>query len=246
MRLFAALVSLLLALALPARAEEITVFAAASLKTALDEIAADWQAHTGDSVVPVYGGASALARQIVAGAPADIFISASEPWMDEVEAAGLLRAGSRRDLLGNDLVLIGHGAAAPMRSIAELPDRLGTAPLAMALVDSVPAGIYGRQALQAAGLWQRLEPQVAQTADVRAALALVATGAAPYGITYASDVLADPRVSTVLALPADSHDPIVYPAAQIGEGPAAARFLDALSAPGATAVFRRNGFAPLP
>ena len=242
------LTSLALALlcALPARAEQINVFAAASLKTALDQIAADWQAETGDEVLVSYGGSSALARQIIEGAPADLFLSASIPWMDEIETAGLVREGSRRDLLGNSLILIAHGAAEPMTDWPTDPvAMLDGGKLAMALVDSVPAGQYGKQALESLDLWDGLEPHVAQSDNVRAALALVATGAAPYGITYASDAIAEPQVSAIYTFPEDSHDPITYPAALISDKASARSFLDELSSPEATEIFRANGFDPL-
>lgn len=233
--------------ALPAQAEQVTIFAAASLKTALDRIAADWQADTGDEALISYGGSSALARQIVEGAPADLFISASVGWMDEVEAAGLLQPEGRRDLLGNRLVLIAGGDAAPMSDWPADPvGLLQGGKLAMALVDSVPAGQYGKQALESLGLWDDLAPHVAQADNVRAALALVATEAAPFGITYASDAIAEPRVTAVYTFPEDSHDPIIYPAARISDNALATGFMDALSSPEAAQVFRENGFTTLP
>lgn len=233
--------------AIPAQAEEITVFAAASLKTALDQIAADWQAETGNSVLLSYGGSSALARQIIQGAPADLFISASINWMDQVEGAGLTQAGSRRDLLGNRLILIASGEGQPVMD--ELPAdpvaMLKGGKLAMALVDSVPAGQYGKQALETLGIWPALQPHVAQADNVRAALALVATGAAPFGVTYASDAVAEPKVTAVYTFPEDSHDPIIYPAALTSDAGAAAAFLDELSTPKAAEIFVANGFEPL-
>ncbi|MDO5612660.1 MAG: molybdate ABC transporter substrate-binding protein [Paracoccus sp. (in: a-proteobacteria)] len=223
------------------QAEDITIFAAASLKTALDQIAAE---HPGTAVIS-YGGSSALARQIVSGAPADIFISASVPWMDEVDSAGLIAGDSRRDLLGNDLVLVAHGQGAAITSLDGFADTLGDDKLAMALVESVPAGVYGKQALESLGQWAALEPHVAQADDVRAALALVASGAAPYGIVYASDAVAEPAVSVVYTFPQGSHDPIIYPAALLSDNAAAAEFLDALSGDAARAVFAANGFTTL-
>ena len=233
--------------AMPAQAEEITAFAAVSLKTALDQIAADWQAETGNSVLLSYGGSSALARQIIQGAPADLFISASINWMDEVEGAGLTQAGSRRDLLGNRLILIASGEGQPVMD--ELPPdpvaMLKGGKLAMALVDSVPAGQYGKQALETLGIWPALQPHVAQADNVRAALALVATGAAPFGVTYASDAVAEPKVTAVYTFPEDSHDPIIYPVALTSDAVAAAAFLDELSTPEAAEIFVANGFEPL-
>lgn len=242
---------LLLAVALvlagpPVAAAEITVFAAASLKTAMDRLAPLYEAETGDTAVVALAGSSALARQIQRGAPADVFVSANAAWMDVLEAEGRIVPGSRRDLLGNRLVLVATGAAAPL-DLADLPRALGQGRLAMALHQAVPAGIYGRAALETLGLWDELAPRVAQADNVRAALALVAAGAAPYGIVYATDAAAEPRVSVVATFPAASLPPIVYPAALVaGADPAAAAFLDWLEGPEAGAVFADLGFAAPP
>jgi molybdate transport system substrate-binding protein len=236
---------LALLIPVPAMAEDITVYAAASLKTALDEIATGWQADTGDTVTLVYGGTPAMAQQIAQGAPADIFIAASTDWMDYVIDAGLMQADSRRDILGNELVLVGPaGAAAITLSPAtDLAGLLGDGKLSMALVDSVPAGQYGKAALTTLGLWDSIATQVAQSENVRAALALVAQGEAPLGIVYASDAVAEPRVSVVAAFAPGTHPPIVYPAAlTAGADAAAAAFLDGLGAPQAQAIFAANGF----
>lgn len=236
-----------LAMAQPLRAEEVTVFAAASLKTALDAVAAEFSAQTGHQVTVSYAGSNQLAKQILAGAPADIYLSAAEDWMDEVEAAGLVQR--RADLLGNSLVLVGHGAAAPvaLTPALDLQALLGTGKLSMAMVESVPAGQYGKAALQTLGLWQSVEPSVAQAENVRAALALVAAGEAPYGIVYASDARAEPRVSVVATFPAASHKPIRYPAALLttAADPADAAFYQALSAASAKAKFAAQGFSIL-
>lgn len=231
---------------LPANAADLTVFAAASLKTALDEIAEVWEAETGVGVTVAPAGSSALARQIQQGAPADVFISASPDWMDVLEADGLIRADTRRDLLTNRLVLIGHGEAPPVEigPALDLAGMLGQDRLAMALVEAVPAGIYGKAALDHLGLWDSVAPQVAQTDNVRAALALVATGEAPFGIVYATDAEAEPRVSVLGVFPAESHPPVVYPAAVMAESEteAAEPFLDFLSDADAAAVFATHGF----
>ncbi len=236
-----------LALTAPAApAAEITVFAAASLKTAMDRLAPAYEAETGDRVTAVLAGSSALARQIQRGAPADVFVSANVAWMDVLEEEGLIAAESRRALLGNRLVLVAPGAAAPL-DLGALPEALGEGRLAMALVEAVPAGIYGRAALVSLGLWEALAPRVAQADNVRAALALVATGAAPYGIVYATDAAAEPRVSVAATFPAASHPPIVYPAAVVAGGdPAAGAFLDWLAGGAAREVFAGLGFAPPP
>ena len=237
-------------LAAPASAEDVVVFAAASMKTALDEVAARWMAETGHHVAISYAGSSQLAQQILQGAPADIFISAAVNWMDEVEKAGLVVEGTRTDLLGNTLVLIAHGKAAAPVEIGpglDLAGLLGDERLAMALVDAVPAGQYGKAALESLGLWETVAPLVAQADNVRAALALVAAGEAPYGIVYATDAAAEDNVTVVGTFPAESHRPIVYPAALLTEATDAAdrAFFDALSSDSAGAAFSAQGFRVL-
>jgi molybdate transport system substrate-binding protein len=241
---------LALLLAAPARAAEVTVFAAASLKTALDEIAATWQAGTGHSVAISYGGSSGLAKQITEGAPADIFLSASPEWMDAVATAGLVRDGTWVDLLGNRLVLVAHGAgAAPVTLDAglDLAGLLAGGKLSMAMVDSVPAGQYGREALTSLGLWDSVSGSVAQSENVRAALQFVVLGEAPFGIVYASDAVAEPGVTVVATFPEASHSPIIYPAAVIASNtvPEAEAFLSYLSEDPARKVFEAQGFLPL-
>jgi molybdate transport system substrate-binding protein len=231
----------------PAFADDITVFAAASLKTALDQVTTDWQAETGDTVTLVYGGTPAMAKQIEQGAPADIFIAASTDWMDYVVDAGLMQAGSRRDILGNTLVLIGAPGAAPVDLAPglDLEGLLDGGKLSMALVDSVPAGQYGKAALTTLGLWDGVAAQVAQSENVRAALALVAAGEAPLGIVYGSDAVAEARVSVLATFAPGTHPPIIYPAALTATATdRAAAFLDGLTAPAAQAVFAANGFQP--
>lgn len=234
----------------PALAEEVVIFAAASLKTALDGVAADYQAATGNRVTISYAGSNVLAKQIIEGAPADIFLSAAENWMDEVEKAGLLADGSRTDLWGNSLVLIAHGkdvAPIELNQTTDLKALLGDGKLSMAMVTSVPAGQYGKEALESLGLWASVEDAVAQAENVRAALALVATGEAPYGIVYTSDAVADENVSVVATFPETSHKPITYPAALLktAADPADKAFLEALSAAAADAKFAEQGFAVL-
>lgn len=240
------LLALLLMLPQALWAGNVTVFAAASLKTALEQVATQWQAETGHTVTLSFAGSSALARQIEAGAPADIFLSANPGWMDHLAAKGLIRNDSRVDLLGNALVLIGPAGDAPM-TLSDLPARLGNGPLAMALIDAVPAGIYGKEALMSLGLWAAIQDRVAQTDNVRAALALVALGEAPLGITYHSDALAEPRVAVLATFPADSHPPITYPAALTSDStsPQAGAFLAYLQSPEASAILGHAGFVPL-
>lgn len=230
----------------PTLAEEVVVFAAASLKTALDQIAADYQAATGNPVTISYGGSNMLARQIIEGAPADIFLSASEDWMQAVEEAGITE-GSPRDLLDNRLVLIAHGqGAAPVTVDAklDLPARLQGGKLAVAMVDAVPAGQYAKEALQRLGLWSAVAGSLAEAENVRAALALVATGEAPLGIVYATDAHPEDNVTVIGTFPADSHRPIVYPLALLtnAQDPADRAFFAALQSDQAKAIFRQQGF----
>ena len=188
-----------------------------------------------------------MARQIDAGAPADIFISANPGWMDHLAGRGLVQNATRVALLGNSLVLVAPNKSPPLgelRSGLDLASRLGTDRLAMALINAVPAGIYGKTALISLGLWSQVADKVAQTDNVRTALALVALGEAPLGIVYASDALAQPKVKTLATFPAESHPPILYPAALISDStaPQAAAFLSYLQSEQAQTVFLANGF----
>ena len=232
-------------------AATITVFAAASLKEALDAQARRFEADSGNKVVVSYGGSNALAKQIEAGAPADVFFSADADWMDYLDTHALLAPGTRVDLLGNRLVLIVPAASTSTLRIAPnfaLAAALGADRLAMANPDSVPAGKYGKAALTALGVWASVKTKVARTENVRAALTLVARGEAPYGIVYATDALAEPGVRVLDAFPANTHPPVVYPVAVIAasRSPAAARALVTyLASDAARATWQRYGFAPI-
>lgn len=233
-----------------ASAEDVLVFAAASLTNALDTVAAAWTAETGHTAVMSYAGSSTLARQIQEGAPADIFISASVEWMDAIEASGDLREGTRRDILGNTLVLIAHGGEARPVTIDENLDLVGLLDggrLSMALVEAVPAGVYGKAALTSLGLWDDIEPLVAQSDNVRAALAFVAQDEAPLGIVYATDAAVEDNVTVIGTFPEGSHDPIVYPAAIGAESESAVTgaFLDFLTSDTARAIWQEYGFSVL-
>ncbi len=243
------LAALALILSTHTAAAEVTVFAAASLKTALDEIAADYTTRTGTPVTVSYGGSPALARQIAEGAPADIFLSASRQWMDDLADKALIQPDSRRDLLGNRLILIGPAGAPSVTVDAklDLAALLDGGKLSMAFVESVPAGQYGKEALETLGLWASVAPDVVQSENVRAALKLVALGETALGIVYASDAVAEPGVAAMGTFPEASHQPIVYPGAlTVTASAEAADFLAALAQPEATAVFTANGFLPLP
>lgn len=231
-------------------AKDVVVFAAASLKNALDEAAAAWTQETGKKVVVSYAGSNALAKQIEAGAPADLFISADLDWMDVLASKGLIRPETRVDLLGNALVVVApRGEAEPLDlgKAGDLPTRLGTGRLAMGHVEAVPAGKYGKAALEKLGLWSGVKDKIAQSENVRAALLLVARGEAPLGIVYRSDAASDPNVVIVATFPKDGHPPIVYPAALTKEShhPDAAAFLTFLRSAKAAPFFIKQGLTVL-
>lgn len=230
-----------------AQAKGPLVLAAASLQEAMTAVADAYAATGQPHPVLSFAASSALARQIEAGAPADLFVSADTTWMDHVAAKGLVRAGTRAPLLTNRLVLVAP-AAQPLRlSIARgfpLAAALGRGRLALADPDSVPAGRYGRAALTSLGVWTAVAPRVARAENVRAALAFVSRGEARAGIVYATDARADPRVRIVGVFPAASHPPITYPIAQLARSinPGAARFRTFLLSRGGQAIFARYGF----
>lgn len=231
----------------PARGADLTIFAAVSLKEALDEQVGRFAAETGGKIAISYGGSNALAKQIEAGAPADIFLSADTDWIDYLDRHHLLRPGTRTDLLRNRLVLVEPADARTALSIGPrfaLGPALGSGRLAMANPDSVPAGRYGKAALTALGVWASVESRIARTDNVRAALMLVARGEAPFGIVYATDAVAEPKVRIVDTFPERTHAPIVYPVAIVASSASAGaqRFIDDLSSPAARAIWMRHGF----
>ena len=231
------------------RADEVTIFAAASTTSALEEAAGRYEAAGGAAVRLVFAASSTLAKQIVQGAPADLFLSANAAWMDALVERGAVEPGSRRTLLANRLVLIvPAGSARPtaMNGTVPLPEILGARPLAIADPAHVPAGIYAEAALKSLGLWDALAGRMVRTSDVRAALALVDRGEAGAGVVYASDAPIAPGVRVVATLPAESHPPIVYPLAIVaGRGrPPVRAFYDFLLGPEAAALFRAHGFLP--
>ncbi len=244
----AAVLAACAALAGPVQADAVTVFAAASLKNALEEAASRYEAGSGQDVHLSFAASSALARQIQAGAPADIFISAHPGWMDVLDADGLVSAGSRLDLLSNRLVLIAHGEGRQPEALFQgfdLVSLLGDGRLAMALADAVPAGIYAKAALQWLGQWEALAPMTAQAGNVRIALALVARGDAPYGIVYASDTVAEEGVSVIGTFPPDSHPAVIYPAAALNDRDTSVAFMAFLASADARAAFEAQGFTLL-
>jgi molybdate transport system substrate-binding protein len=226
---------------------DVTVFAAASLKEAMDDQARRFEANTGNKVIVSYGASSALAKQIEVGAPADLFISADLDWMDYVDQKHLVAPNARFSLLRNTLVLIAPSSSSGTLRIGPnfgLAAAVGTEKIAMANPDSVPAGKYGKSALEKLGVWTSVEKQVARTENVRAALALVSRGEAPFGIVYRTDALADKGVKIVDTFPPDSHPPIIYPAAVLtaSKSTAALPLLDYLRAAPARPVWEKYGF----
>jgi molybdate transport system substrate-binding protein len=241
----AVLGALLAAAPLCASGDEVVVFAAASLADALREIGAGFEARTSHRVVLSLGGSNDLARQIRAGAPAGVFVSASAERMDEVERAGLVRAGDRVDLLSNRLVVVVPADAATGPSVAA--DLAGVRRLALGDPEAVPAGIYARLWLEKLGLWERVRDRVVPTLDVRAALAAVESGNADAGIVYRTDAAISMRVRVAFEVSEREAPRIVYPAAVLAAGGAAARaFFEHLRAREAEAVFERLGFRFLP
>ena len=234
----------------PALASDIKVFAAASLKTAMDEVAATWRGADGSTAVMVYAGSPALAKQIIEGAPADVFISADLAWMDELDGRGLIVKSTRRNLLGNTLVLVAPSsstATADLANPSDLRRLLADGRLSVADVEAVPAGRYAKAALESLGLWDSVKDRLAQTQNVRLALAFVARGEAPLGVVYGSDAVAEPKVRVDAVFPATSHPPIIYPAAAVAGAheDISQSFLSFLSTPESAAIFVKNGFTTL-
>ena len=252
LRSFSALLLIAVSLAsTTARAQDdagLTVFAAASLKEALDEAAAAYRKQTGVPVRVSYAASSALARQIEQGAPADVFFSADLEWMDYLQQRNRLDVATRRSLLGNRLVLIAPRASkarVDLKRPATLLAALGDGRLAVGQTRTVPAGKYAKASLESLSLWNGVRPRLAESESVRAALMLVARGETPLGIVYASDAKAEPGVRVVATFPEDSHPPIVYPVAALRGARAAqaARFVQWLGSPAADALFTKRGFA---
>ena len=252
LRSFSALLLIAVSLApTAARAQDdagLTVFAAASLKEALDEAAAAYRKQTGVPVRVSYAASSALARQIEQGAPADVFFSADLEWMDYLQKRNRLDVATRRSLLGNRLVLIAPRASkarVDLNRPATLLAALGDGRLAVGQTRTVPAGKYAKASLESLSLWNGVRPRLAESESVRAALMLVARGETPLGIVYASDAKAEPGVRVVATFPEDSHPPIVYPVAALRGARAAqaTRFVQWLASPDADALFTKRGFA---
>ncbi|WP_147153612.1 molybdate ABC transporter substrate-binding protein [Reyranella soli] len=229
----------------------VVIFAAASLKNALDEIATSWSKDTGKPAPKIsYAASSALAKQMEQGAPADMFISADLDWMDYVQGKNLIKNDTRFNLLGNKIVIIAPKDS-KIANLAlkgdDLAKALAGGKLSMANVDAVPAGKYGKAALEKLGAWSPVKGSIAQAENVRAALLLVARGEAPLGIVYSTDAAAEPNVKIVATFPEDSHPPIIYPAAltKDSNNADAKAFLDLLRSGKARTAFEKQGFTVL-
>jgi molybdate transport system substrate-binding protein len=233
-----------------ASAAEIVVFAAASLKEALDDAVNVYENKSGDVVKISYAASSALAKQIESGAPADIFISADLDWMEHLQQRNLIKTPTRRNLLGNRLVIVAPTDSDLKLDIKpgfDLAGALEGGRLAMADPDSVPAGKYGKAAPEKLGVWNSVRAAVAPAENVRAALLFVSRREMPLGIVYATDAAADTRVKIVGVFPDDTHPPIIYPAALTADSkkPGAARLLEFLASPAARPIFEKRGFTVL-
>ncbi|CAH0194164.1 molybdate transporter [bacteria symbiont BFo1 of Frankliniella occidentalis] len=232
-------------------AENITVFAAASLTNALQDIASQYEKGKEVKIVSSFASSSTLARQIEQGAPADLFISADQQWMDYASGKKTIDDASRFTLLGNDLVLVAPASTkAQAVTISEKTDWKGLLKgqrLAVGDPDHVPAGIYAKEALEKLGAWQQVSPMLAPGNSVRAALALVERDETPYGIVYGSDAIASKKVTVVGTFPQASHKPVEYPIAIVKDHNSASvtAFYNYLKGPQAAAVFKQYGFSPL-
>lgn len=238
---------------LRAAADDLLVFAAASLKPALDEIIATPDAKsvcpaTACEIKASYAASSQLEHQIEAGAPASIFISADQDWMNAADGKGKIVKATRADILGNALVLVAPKESKVALKIAPKFDLLGAlgkdGRIALGEPNSVPAGKYAKASLTSLGVWDSIEPRIVSADNVRAALNFVAKGEAPLGVVYRSDAVSEPAVRVVDTFPDSSHAPIVYPAAVVADHdtPAARKLLDLLRAPSSQAIFTRYGF----
>lgn len=234
-----------------AQPKDLVIFAAASLKNALDETAAAWVKETGKPAPKIsYAASNVLAKQLEQGAPADLFLSADLDWMDYAAGKGLIKPDTRITLLANRIALIAPSDSTAQLALApgvDLSAVLGQGKLAMGNVDSVPAGKYGKAALEKLGGWERIKDKVAQADNVRAALLLVSRGEAPLGIVYTTDAAADPKVKVLATFPEDSHPPILYPVAVTKDStnPDALAFLTYLRGAGPRAAFEKLGFTVL-
>lgn len=248
-RFTAALAGLALSLsATAARADDVIVFAAASLTNALNEISESFTAKTGHTVKPSYAASSALAKQVEQGSPAHVFISADLKWMDYLAQGKMIETDSRFNLLGNTLVLVAPADSKldklTLDAKTDVAALAGPGRIATGNPDSVPVGLYFKQAMERSGQWKAVEPKIAGADSVRAALALVERGEAPLGVVYATDAAVSKKVKVLGSFPASMHDPIVYPFALVAgrPNPAAKAFLEYVRGDSAKGVFAKYGF----
>jgi molybdate transport system substrate-binding protein len=233
---------------LVARAQELTVFAAASLTDAMKDVSAQWAQASHPPLRMSFGSSSTLARQIEQGAPANLFASADEKWMDYLADKKLIALDTRKDLVGNDLVLVVPPDKPQHVTIKPGFDLLGmlgpSGRIATGDPAHVPVGIYAEQALKKLGLWDAVSPRLARADDVRSALLLVERGEAPAGIVYATDAAVSKAVMVAGTFPADSHDPVSYPFAVVrsGDTPEARALMTFLSGPQVRDIFVKRGF----
>lgn len=228
-----------------AAGSDLTVFAAASMREALERIGTAYEAETGTSVVFSFAGTGILARQVEAGAPADVFVSADADWMDYAVERDAVDPGSVRQIASNALVLIGPRDDEPLSlTPAALEGHLDGQRLAIADPDTVPAGRYGRAALEEIGLWQSVSGRLAPMENVRVALASVARGDTPLGLVYRTDAVIEPAVSILAELPLSSHPEIRYLAARTGSGSreAAGAFVEFLASEQSQEILQSLGF----
>jgi len=230
---------------------ELVVFAAASTTNAVTEVGEKFAARNPGHIKTSFASSSTLAKQIANGAPVDVYISANKKWMDFLEEKNLLAQGSRFDLLSNRIVLIvpddSHLEPVTLGPDFPLAAMLDGGRLSLGDPEHVPAGIYGKKALQSLAIWESVKDHLAPMKDVRAALTLVERGEAPVGLVYATDAAISKKVRVIGVFPEESHPPIVYPVAVMSERltPAAERFLNFLKTPEARAVFEKYGFSSI-
>lgn len=241
------IISLGLSISLCAKAESVTVYAAASLTNAINDLEKIYEKQNKVEVKTSYAGSSTLAKQIEAGAPADVFISADTQWMDYLQNKKLVAANDRINLLGNRLVLItpkGQSLKVKLDKTTD-PNKVFTGKICTGDTKSVPVGKYAKQAFTNLGWWNRIEPKLVETEDVRAALNFVARGECQVGIVYATDAAISKDVTVVGVFPENTHSPIIYPVGMVKKNPNSTKFYQFLQSNQAKAVFKKYGFSVL-
>ncbi|WP_153448616.1 molybdate ABC transporter substrate-binding protein [Vibrio algicola] len=232
-----------------AMAAEVNVYAASSMTDVMNELSQEFKQQTGDEVVSVFAGSSTLARQIEQGAPADVFISANPKWMDYLADKGMTTKDKVKNLVGNQLVLIGSGGENKTQidagTFKQLPTLLGSDRLAVGQTETVPAGMYAKESLTNMGLWSVLSSKTAPSNNVRLTLSLVERGEAPFGIVYKTDALMSKKVTIVQTFPDSTHSPIVYPMTVLNDKAQSQAFYKFLATETASKTFIKYGFTPL-